>query len=250
MTITGYEAPVLEFDKSAHGEDFLDSAFRHEDGSITYVLYQRYDQEFANPREDDGNVTNLVQDRNDRMVSLDDPDDGIKEARDRFDDYDRSEVGARKLYPGSDLDEFYWGRHVLLQARSKHDAESMVRRYISICRPDIAHYQHQWQVTGSSQSDWAGGWGFILTEDMDQVTCTAQEAWDQEVDVYGQYFAGEVYEACHVVLGDPIVALGEQGAHITGWDTTEDWCGGFLAYKDTKEIAMQMTSSPIIDTLY
>jgi hypothetical protein len=258
MTITDEKPAEVEFDSDFR--DYVYDAYRHEDGSITYILSDS-DNEHANPREEGETTACLVSENRD-YLPLDDADDGIFEARKRFEDYDLTEVGLRKQY-GSDLATFYWGRHALLQGRSKHNAEYMVRRYISICRPDIAHYEHSWSASGTSQGDYRAGWGYVTREALAEAGYSmnperplsgtykmrAATIFEGELKAYQQYFAGEVFGAVHVTVGEPIVKIWDHGAYIDGWTTEEESVWGFLGYDDHKSIAREMTNSPITEVL-
>lgn len=231
----------------ADNKDRVRSVFRHEDGSITAVIYQEYDQEYADPRDHDGNVSHLIDTGRD-YVALDTDEVGIDEARKRFDHYDLSEVGIRRNYPGADGS--YWGARLLLGGRSSHRADYMVRRWLSIYRPEVVHYD-DWSVHGSSQGSWRSGYGYVLAEDVERtgITVTAKEAFDEEVRVYQLYFEGSVFEACNLSLGDPEITYGAEGAYISGYVVDEDWCGGFLAFAKDSEIATQMSTSPVSEEI-
>lgn len=232
----------------------------HEDGSVTVIEYGDYDDSVhSNPREFDGNVAHLVATRPTgwpHYIDLDEHDEGIKGARAQYEDYDSTETGVRNTYSSSKpLEELFWGRHALLQGRSKHNCEYMVRRYLSICRPDVVHYDHDWQVDGTSQSDWRGGYGYVLAEDAEResekdgprLTAWAKDAYEQELKVYGQWFAGEVYYARHFTIGKPIVIYGEHGAYVDSYEIDEDSCGGMLGYESNAAMAATFTDSPVVD---
>lgn len=218
--------------------------FRHADGSVTVVEVEEYVEPFMSPREDDGNVARLVNEHRD-YVDLDEPDAGIAEARER------------------------WGGGYRV-GQSIVGETIMVRRYLAMFRPDIAHYEDRWEVTGNSQSDWQYGWGYVTTEDAASIALVADpkythdynrahpqsrrfrqvaaEAFDAELKVYGQYFAGEVYYATHLTHGEPVVEYGEQGAYVAGWTVDDsESCGGFLGYDSLEDIAREMSSSEVLD---
>lgn len=229
--------------------------FVHEDGSHTFIVYD-VDPEHANPRtEDDSNVARLVLDDYcaSRWRALNEPDAGIAQAVAHFDGYGRHGTTAPT-----------WG----IGETSRRDSEYMVRRYLSIFRPDVAHYD-EWQVNGSSQSDWQGGYGYVLAEDAERIAVVpdpkythdynrahprsrrfrevAKEAFDQEVKVYGLYFAGEVFSGIHVKRGKPIVTYGEQGAYVDGYEADEESVGGFLGYDNLRDICGEFTASPVVE---
>lgn len=240
MTITGYEAPVLEFDEKKH--EHLADAYRHDDGSITYVVWDS-DGQSANPREDENLTTLINEARN--YIAIDTDDAGLSDARRRWEWTDYGSVVGDALYRDpSRVDTTIYNT----------GAEKLMQRYVAIFRPDIVHYVHRWEFS-SSQSDYHYGWGYITRERWDELmgdtpTDDAGKRFDGEVDVYRQWVAGEVYGAIHETLGEPIVELGEQGAHITGYKVDEEDCWGFLGYDDHKDICGQFTNSPVIDTLY
>lgn len=240
--------PEVEFDQGAY-RDVLD-AYRHEDGSITYIVYDD-DGEHANPRECDGNVATLIQE-NSRCLDIDMDDAGLGEARERFDCYGRRGTSAHGYAHGTKV---------------SLDRQAMMARYIAIFRPDIVYYTDWWSAGRDSY-----GWGYVTTEawreamypqppDDDSLgaleewldfepSVTPEEVFDSEVDLYNQWANGEVYGAYHVTVGDPIVAYGDHGAYIEDYDTEEDSCWGFLGYDDRKEIAMSFTNSPVTEVLY
>lgn len=240
--------PEVEYDESLYSN--LVDAYRHEDGSISYVVYDD-DAEHANPRDCDGNLAVLIQ-QNSRCVDIDTDDAGLSEARERFDCYGRHGTSAHGYGHG---------------AKVRLDREAMMKRYIAMFRPDVAHYEDWWSAGRDSY-----GWGYVLTETWNEhmfpsapsddtvegveewlnfePSCTPEEAFDAEVDVFGQWCDGEVYGVHHVTIGEPIVTYGEHGAYVDGYETEEDSCWGFLGYNDRTEIAMQFTSSPITEVLY
>lgn len=213
----------LEELRDDHDTDYLPE-YIHEDGSHTFILNDR-DGEHADPRQD-WCVAHLVM-QHDGYRHMDDADHGIEEARER------------------------WG------AKSP-----MVERYVRMFRPDIAHYEPRWEVTGHSQSDWAYGYGYVTRDDLAEagysmnpdrplsgtLKMRAKAMLDDEVRVYGLYFAGEVYGAIHVSPGEDTFSLSDHGAYVDGRTVVEDACWGFLAYDDMKDIALQFTDSPITET--
>ena len=75
----------VEFDQNAYPN--VCDAFRHADGSITYIVWDD-DSSAENPREYDGNIATLIQ-CNDRCNDIDTDDAGLSEARDRLDAFER-----------------------------------------------------------------------------------------------------------------------------------------------------------------
>lgn len=201
---------TLEFEPGQH--EHLTDAFRHADGSITYIEHDD-DPEFCNPRDGYDNIATLIQENN-RCVDLNTDDAGLREAHEHWCDR----------------------------------GEGMMRRYLAIYRPDILHYESRWYAGDSygwgyvTKADWdkhmlperPGGTDAKQMLDWLEYAPpqTPEEEFDQEVRLYGRWCDGEVYYAHHV--------------HPDG---TEENCGGFLAM-EPRAIAAEMTNSPIIDTLY
>lgn len=205
--------------------------FVHEDSSHTFVVYDD-DPGHANPRDDE-NVARLVMKHRDYR-NLDEPDNGIDDARSR------------------------WG-----------EESPLVTRYVAMFRPDIAHYEPRWEVSGSTQGDWAYGYGYVLVEDAERIAVTpdpkythdynrahpesrrfrevAKKALDQEVTVYGLYFAGEVFGGFHIKRGKPIVTYGEHGAYVDGYEADEEAVWGFLGYDNLRDICGEFTASPVAE---
>lgn len=199
----------------------------HEDGSHTFI-YPEEDLSFSSPRDWDGNVACLVvEHRNYR--DLDDADNGIEEARER------------------------WG-----------DEHSNVERYVRMFRPDIAHYEPRWSVNGCSQSDWSHGYGYVTRAALalagygshtktlsGTMRMRAKSMFDSELAIYQMWFEGDVYRALHVSPGAEQYAIGDQGGYLTGYhDYDTDSCGGFLGYEDMKDIGQHFTASPVIEEVY
>lgn len=247
MTTSVEVRPEVKFDRGRNG---LVDAYRHEDGSITYVVYDDgYDTE--SPRSYDGNVATLIQE-NDRCLDCDDDDAGLRQARDRFSGYGCYGTTAPT-----------WGRG----ERSPHYREYMMRRYLAMFRPDILHYVDWW---GAGRESY--GWGYITREAWEkqmyperpsaetpeavdawlnyEPSVTPKEVFDQEVELYRQWAEGEVYGGIHVSVGKPIVQYGPEGAYVDEYEEEEDSCWGFLGYDDHKEICWHFTDSPITEVLY
>lgn len=212
------EARIEELEAGTEYEPHAET-FRHADGSATVIVYDT-DAEHANPRDNDGNVATLIQE-NDRYNDIDDDHAGLSEARNYF---------------GGDA--------------------AMVRRYLGMFRPDIAYYADYWHA-GESY-----GWGYVTTaaleEHFPEKLCGDRAAYfakhdlspekllEQEVDIYRQWAEGEVYGAIHLEVGEPIVAYGEHGAYVTGYQVEEESCWGFLGYDELEDIAAEMTDSPVV----
>lgn len=225
----------------------------HEDGSHTFVMHDGT-PEHSNPREYD-NVGHLVlagQSARDYRP-VDEDEEGIRDVRDHFSVYDER-ANPRGWSVG------YYDSMIKRQAESRHTAEDMVRRYLSIYRPDIVAYVHEWQVNGTSQSDWQGGYAYVTREDYDAAGFTAEHlaAYPDddlspagvlrgEIKVYGQWFAGEVYGAINVRRGEPVIVIGDEGAYVDGYEPKEEACWGFLGYASHRDIAAEVCASPITE---
>lgn len=252
MTITETK-PEVEYDRGTMERryEWVSDAYRHEDGSITYIVPDM-DGEHANPREDDDmNVSTLIQENN-RYSDIDVADSSLTEARERFDCYGRRGTSAHGYAHGT---------------RVRLDREAMMHRYIAIFRPDIVYYA-DWVSIGRD----GYGWGYVTEETWRthmypekpygetpeavenwlnyEPSSTPEEAFKQELDLYEQWANGEVYGGVHVSVGKPIVVLGEHGAYVDGYEEDEDSCWGFLGYDDHKDITEQFTDSPITEVLY
>jgi hypothetical protein len=149
----------------------LDTMTDLPDGFTGYV---RIDTDSESPREWD-TLTTLVQE-NRRRGEID-RDEYLDTARDhwRWTQYD-SLVGAHR----SD------------RAVKAVGYEGMIRRYISIFRPDIKLYVDRWDAGRDLY-----GWGYITTEAWDKaefgVEVDPQDVFDSEVSTYQQWADGEVY---------------------------------------------------------
>jgi hypothetical protein len=208
--------------------------FTHADESVTVIMYD-HDAEHANPRDNDGNVATLVSESRD-FTALDSDNFGISEARSHFDGPNRA---------------------------------AMVTRYVAMHCPDIAHYVDEWSVTGNSQGDYMHGYGFVTrealaeagySEDSERLSGTlrmrAATLFDAELEVFSQYFRGEVYGAVHVTKGAPVTVeciahRGDSDETLrteSGHDYTDESVWGFLGYESLEDIAAELTESPITDT--
>lgn len=213
------------------GGDFA-RAFRHADGSITVIGYDQYP---ANPRDEYDQTATLVGTRPDgwpHWSPLDSDTAGMVDAFDRFRDYP--------------------------------DTLGMVRRYVAMFRPDIAAVD-TWEVSGSSQSDWRAGIGYVTRDALaaagysedgretlsGTLRMRAAAILAGEVAEYGAYFAGEVYTATHLEVGAPVVAFGPDGAYVDGYTVDSDGpvCG-FIGYDTLEDIAGTFTDSPVTEVIW
>jgi hypothetical protein len=245
--------PEVEFDRGAYPN--LCDAYRHENGAITYIVAD-IDSSDVNPRNDDGNIATLIQ-KNTRCIEIDEDEAGLSEARDKWNwTDDASFFTYMPKFHDTPVNRALWqvGR------------EALIERYITIFRPDIKHYVDYWSAGDSY------GWGYVTKAAWDEAmyrkppedatdaellawvdeepSCTPEEVFKSEVDIYRQWADGEVYGAFHVSVGKPIVEYGEHGAYVDEYDTEEDSCWGFLGYDDHKDIASNFTSSPVTEVLY
>lgn len=206
-------------------EGYLSDAYRHEDGSITYVFGEKY-PDMDSPRTFAGNVATMIN-RNNRTIDVDEDDEGLAEAHQRFEIYNER---SDKDWSGPE----FMMRHIRLAVRSTYDREAMVRRYLSIFRPDVLYYTEHWSAGDSY------GWGYVTREDWVEAMgedydgdLTPEQAFDQEVKVYGQWANGEIYGSAHVAKrGDE-----------------PDFVYGHLGYDDHRDIAAHHTDSPILEVL-
>lgn len=202
----------------------LTDAYRHEDGSITYVVLDPEPYDTESPHNDDGSVATMIQ-TNTRCIDIDDDDAGLEEAHKRWQWVD-------------DLGFFdYMPAHFdtpINRALSKQSRESLVSRYLAIFRPDILYYTEHWSAGDSH------GWGYVTREAWERAMgeeyegdITPEYAFDQEVKVYDQWARGEIYGSAHVAKrGEPA-----------------DMVFGHLGYEDSKAIAAYHTDSPILEVL-
>lgn len=223
----------------------------HEDGSRTFIYYgDELDVQASNPRENDGNVLRLVNESRD-YLDLDEADEEIRYVRglaDLVGNYSGPENAH--LFP-ADEDEFIHRMH----AEGK-SGEEVVQAYLQEFRPDIVYYIHDWTAQGSTQSDWQTGWAYMTQADYDDeigtesVLSPADDA-EQELNVYRQWFAGEVYRAVHVSVAGPEFEIGAEGGFFTGQhEPAYESLGGLLGYDDMKEIGEQFTDSPVVEEVW
>lgn len=246
----------VEFDLNF--ERMLD-AYRHADGSITYIVSDPEPSDTSSPRDDDGNIATLIQTNRD-YLALDEDEAGLREAHDRWYWLDVGKpyfgiscMGMAGRCPCRNCRDEFSDAERAVQRR--YNREQMVRRYIAMFHPDVLYYTDSWDAA-TSQSGGSRGWGYVTREAWERAMgtdydgdLTPEKAFDQEVKVFGQWAGGEVYGACHVTVGDPIVIFWDHGAYIDGYTTNEDWCWGFLGYDDNKDISRQFTDSPVLEVL-
>lgn len=221
------ERPFVEFD--AHKFSELADAYRHADGSITYVAYDPSGCDF-NPRKEYEHSSVLVQ-RNTSCIDLDDDREGLGSIYDR------------------------WGT----LARDRYLA-----RYLSIFREDILHFA-DWHagdsygygyITREAYDEACTPKGRRMTTaevlaylDVDGHRAWARDCFNAEVAEFGNWANGEVYMAVNVTPDKPIVVYGDHGAYVTGWTEHEEACHGFIGYGDNDDVAAQMTGSEIVAVL-
>jgi hypothetical protein len=195
--MVGTKVPKYNPEKvlGADTEGYLSDAYRHEDGSITYVFAEKH-PEADSPRSYDGNVATLIQ-RNTRCLDIDGDQADLSEAYERF-------------------------------------THALMRRYVAMFRPDILHYEEHWSAGDSY------GWGYVTKEAWERAMgkyydgdVTPEQAFDQEVKIYGQWANNEIYGSAHVA---------KRGAE-------PDFVYGHLGYDDHRQIAAYHTDSPILEVL-
>jgi hypothetical protein len=141
-------------------EGYLSDAYRHENGSITYV-FGEVNPDADSPRTYAGNVATLIN-TNTRTIDVDEDDAGLAEAYDRF-------------------------------------THAEMRRYLAMFRSDIVHFDEHWSAGDSygwgyvTRESWVAAMG----EDYDG-DITPEKAFDQEVKVYDLWARGEIYGSAHV----------------------------------------------------
>lgn len=219
------EPAMVEFDETR--EPNLVDAYRHLDGSITYVV-QDPNGEASNPREDHGNIATLVN-LNPRTI-----------------DVDQDTANLREAYNRLDVLTF--------------------RRYLRMFRSDILHFD-LWSAGDSGGFGYVtrAAWDEHMMPPVDRPMTPAEVeqylntelteqragvAFRDEVRVYGEWCDGEVYGAVHVTLGAPIVRTWDHGAYVAGFAETEESVWGFLGYEDHADIAAQFTAEPVVEVLY
>lgn len=202
--LVGKKVPKFDPRKHLGGlAQYLSDAYRHEDGSITYITGDPMPGDTESPRTYHGNVATLIQ-TNTRCIEVDDDDAGLTEACERW------------VWAGNP------------------DRDGYLKRYLAIFRPDILHFDPHWSAGDSY------GWGYVTRESWEQAMgedydgeVTPEQAFDQEVRVYGQWANGEVYVSCHVAKRN----------------SEPEFCHGHLGYDDHRDIAAQYTDSPILEVL-
>lgn len=202
----------------------LSDAYRHEDGSLTYICWDPEPYDTESPRDYDGNVATLIQ-TNSRCNDIDDDDAGLREAHERWEWVD--DRGFFDYMPKP----FDTPTNRVL---AKYSREKLMARYLAMFRPDVLYYIERWSAGDSY------GWGYVTREDWERWmgagydgTLTPEQAFDQEVKVYGQWANGEVYASCHVAKrGDE-----------------PDMVFGNLGYEKSEDIALNYTDSPILEVL-
>lgn len=161
--MVGKRVPKFNPDKHLGSlAEHLADAFRHENGSITYVFWDPEPSGTDSPRTHDGNVATLIQESS-RHIDLDDDDAGLREARNRF-------------------------------------THALMKRYLAMFRPDILHYEEHWSVGQSGSYGWGyvtrENWERWMGTEPTEVT--PEQAFDAEVKVFGEWAEGEVYGSCHI----------------------------------------------------
>lgn len=271
----------------AEQADGYGSTFKHADGSVTVICQDYEGYSDSNPRDYD-NIACLVS--NDRgYYPIDEGDSEIEEMRDLFSalgtSTSRSDLTDHWTFeieqwmgepsPGLtikthggysayyDLDHDNEVRVVAAYFMGL-SAEQAMDHYLATERPDIAAYQHHWQVNGSSQGDWREGYAYVTRDaladagysmDADKplngtLKMRAASIMESELDVYGQWFAGEVYYSTTITPVGEDYAIGESGGYYTGEVLGYvESCYGHLGYPSIRAIAEGNSSSPVIEQI-
>jgi hypothetical protein len=203
--MVGTKVPKYNPEKvlGSDAEGWLSDAYRHEDGSITYVFGEK-NPEAESPRTYGGNVATLIN-TNSRTIDVDE------------DDADLAEAVERWVWPGHP------------------DPNGNLVRYLKMFRPDILHFDPHWSAGDSY------GWGYVTRKKWEAAMgadydgdLTPEQAFDQEVKVYGQWANNEIYGSAHVAK------RGEE----------PDFVYGHLGYDDHRDIAAYHTDSPVLEILH
>lgn len=281
MTTNKADGIFTDLITEAEQSDGYGSTFKHEDGSVTVICqdYEGYGD--SNPRDYDNTAT-LVSDSRD-YNPIDDGDSEIEEMREAFEvltrvtDHWNFEIedwcevptpffsikmagGYTATYDLDDLAEAWVVEAYLLGL----NAEQAMDRYIANHRPDIAAYQHHWSVTGTSQGDWREGYAYVTRQALADAGYSmnpdkplngtykmrAASMMESELNVYGLWFAGEVFYSTTITPVGEDHAIGEHGGYYTGdlLGSVES-CYGHLGYESIRAIAEGNSSSPVIEQI-
>lgn len=216
MTITAPTTPDLFDARCEQVENmsyYTGKSYTHEDGTRSFLLY---DDSPWSPSDWD-NLATVVQ-FSSRNLTMDNDDEGLREAWNHFDIYDETQVRGRYAAP-----EFLlvrWERAV----RSRYTREDMMRRYLSIFRPEVLAFR-EW-------SHHAGGHGIAyVTEERRAMMGTppdrVQAVMDAEVRTWMDYFNGEVYGVVAVTPTKDVIIADVTGSRVIGKAYTEDSCWGY-----------------------
>lgn len=240
-------SPMAERVAELEGRENHERTYRHEDGSVTVILWETDPFDHESPRDWDGNVATLISTSRD-YGDLDDDIAGLSGARERWE-------WLGTFYYSSRGQRFPSAPSVTKRALTRrYDREAIMARYVAMFRPDIAYYCDSWQVVGHSQSDWQGGWGYVTTgvlEAYGMSTAQASVAFTDELKVYEQHFRGEYPYAVHLSPKAPdliseTVDYACDPVQVYGDDYDEDAVYGFLGYDDPADIAADFTTSPVV----
>lgn len=264
----------------AEQADGYGSTFLHADGSVT-VICQDYEQAWEyNPREDD-TIACLVSMSRD-YTALDDGDSEIEEMREAFEALgswtSRSDLTDHWTFEMEDwcgiptpflsikmvggyTRTYYLDDEIEARVAASyflgHNAEQAMDHYLATERVDIAAYLHSWQVNGSSQSDWREGYAYVTVGAMlragfgpADARLRAKEVLDSELNVYGLYFAGEMFYSTTIHPAGEDYAIADSGGYYTGETLGYvESCYGHLGYPTIRAIAEDQSSSPVIEQL-
>lgn len=128
-----------------------------------FVAYVRYDSDAEMPRGNGVNICTMVS-VSSRHIDIDDDDAGLGRIRDHY--------------------------------GNTRDSEALVRRYLSIFRPDVLFYSHR----DAYDIDGGNVYGYITADrwtemmgDTEPTQDVLRDAWHAELSEYGRWARGEYY---------------------------------------------------------
>lgn len=223
MTITAPALPDLLNNRIAQIEAapyYTGKSYVHENGARSFLLY---DESPMSPGDWD-NLAIVVQ-MESRYIDMDSDDEGLVTPWNHFDVYDETSVRGRYAAPEFLLRR--WER----AANSRYTREDMMRRYLSIFRPEVLAFR-EW-------SHHQGGRGIAyVTEqrraEMGTPLDRVQEVMDAEVQTWEDYFSGEVYGVVALTPTGEAVITDVEGSQVIGQTYEEDACWGYFPDHDAQ----------------